>query len=339
MYSNRCRGLAQEQNRWTEIRRGRAFLSCVNPAHYAQEDYGLASVAHLLEHGDTRRRRIAGFPGSLRLSATSCSAAFHVFGVDREDLRLLQAQVGRIGRLGRAPLGGLARCAPPCRRWMLNAEERKVPEPEPREISPAMRKIRHSDFLVDSSVIGVAAENRRLYERLAVQLNRMTRSPKYGKAWIPWTAFYEMIATPDPARRDVLGVILNLYRELGERVVLTGSLEETIRAEWADKPHFVWRSLGQLEQDLLACVRGDGAGTMVDEEGREESLPLAMAEPERYLATWTFALLFRIAQFAQTIPIADRARVHLGAMRDSSSRTRTTWPTRTSPRSARGVDS
>jgi len=31
-------------------------------------------------------------------------------------------------------------------------------------------------------------------------------------------------------------------------------------------------------------------------------LKLAKAKPEKYLATWTFSLLVRVAQFAQTIP-------------------------------------
>jgi hypothetical protein len=53
----------------------------------------------------------------------------------------------------------------------------------------APRVIWHSDFLIETSVFGDAAKSRYLYERLALQLHRMTRSQKYGKAWIPWTAF------------------------------------------------------------------------------------------------------------------------------------------------------
>jgi len=137
----------------------------------------------------------------------------------------------------------------------------------PRSDQP--REIWHSDFLVDSSVLGCAAVDRRLYERLACQLHKMTAKPEYGRAWIPSTAVYEMAATPDPKRRDVLGVILNLFRELGDRILLTGTLDETIAAEWAEPPHAVSRSLAALESDLVACTRGRGAGTLVDLLGRD----------------------------------------------------------------------
>jgi hypothetical protein len=39
---------------------------------------------------------------------------------------------------------------------------------------------------------------------------------------------------------------------------------------------------------------------------------LAKASPERYLSTWTFASLFRIAQFAATIPVQERAKGSFG---------------------------
>jgi hypothetical protein len=241
-----------------------------------------------------------------------------------------------------------------------------------------VREIRHSDFLVETSVLGCAADDRRLYERLAIQLHKMTAKKGYGKAWIPWTTFHEMIATPDPGRRDILGVLVNLYRELGDRIVLTGSLDETIVGEWAEKQHVPSRSFGQLEEELLSCMRGNGAGTMIDEEARhfvewrlakrleyekqtnrwvaayradskfgqaisavlqtarppaiydacadvaeqviedlakqdkERGLRLAKESPERYPATWTFSLLFRIAQFAQTIPAQERAKGPFG---------------------------
>ncbi len=37
-----------------------------------------------------------------------------------------------------------------------------------------------------------------------------------------------------------------------------------------------------------------------------EGLKLAKAKPNNYLATWTFSLLVRIAQFAQTVPTKER---------------------------------
>jgi len=248
----------------------------------------------------------------------------------------------------------------------------------PPRSADAKREIWHADFLIETSVFGCAALDRRFYERLAVQVHKMTAKEGYGKAWIPWTAFHEMIATPDPKRREILGVLVDLYRELGDRIVLTGSLEETLAGEWSDPQRFVSASLGQLEEELLACVRGNGAGTVIDEAGRdfaewrlkkraeytasveefrakyrsseqfgktigavlararppdiyetcddvaaqlivnfaqrdrEQGLRLAKATPKKYLSTWTFALLYRIAQFAQTIPTEERARGPFG---------------------------
>jgi hypothetical protein len=206
----------------------------------------------------------------------------------------------------------------------------------------------------------------------------MTARNEYGKAWVPWTAFYEMIATPDPKRRDILGVLVNLHRELDDRIVLTGSLQEVVAAEWSEPMHVPSRSFSHLEAELLACVHGGGTGTLLDEEAftfaewrrnkradyakqakkfaeayrsdeafahaitraletaqppavfetcddvaaqlielfahhhRDEGLRLAKSTPDKYLATWTFALLFRIAQFAQTVPTQDRARGPFG---------------------------
>jgi hypothetical protein len=42
------------------------------------------------------------------------------------------------------------------------------------------------------------------------------------------------------------------------------------------------------------------------------ALPRAKADPERYLATWTYALLVRVSQFAQTIPVDERAHGPFG---------------------------
>jgi hypothetical protein len=248
---------------------------------------------------------------------------------------------------------------------------------EPRTIE-AEGEIRHADFLIDTSVFGCAADDRRFYERLACQLQKMTAKKGYGKAWIPWTAFHEMIATPDPKRREILGVLVDLYRELGDRIVLTPSLDETLAGEWSEPQRFVSGPLGQLEEGLLKCIRGNGAGTTIDEAGRdfaewrlktraeydasvekfrakyksdqtfakliaavlenaqapaiyeacgdiaeqlieefakrerETGLKLAKATPKKYLSTWTFALLCRIAQFAQTIPTEERAKGPFG---------------------------
>ena len=240
--------------------------------------------------------------------------------------------------------------------------------------------IRNADVLVETSVFGVAATSRALYERLARLAHRLTARPEYGKLWVPSITLDEMAATPVPRRADVLGVLLNLYRELGDRIVLTGELEQIVAGEWATPPRFASVPIGQLEEDLVACVRGSGAGTKIDAMGREfaawrrerraehdkflmelekkyaadpkarqaislaldkarqptelyefcddiaaqlirefagkdpvEGLKLAKAEPERYLATWTYSLLLRVAQFAQTIPPRERSTSPFGA--------------------------
>jgi predicted nucleic acid-binding protein len=188
-----------------------------------------------------------------------------------------------------------------------------------------------------------------------------------------------MLATSDARRKElIMGALVNLYRELGDRIVLTGSLTEIIEAEWSEKPHVPSRSFKHFEQELLAGIRGNGAETMLDEEGRrfaewrqtrrahyaaateefatkytsderfgqaialaianarppaiyetcddvaaqlieeytkrdeQDGLRLAKASPERYLSTWTFASLFRIAQFAATIPVQERAKGSFG---------------------------
>jgi hypothetical protein len=188
-----------------------------------------------------------------------------------------------------------------------------------------------------------------------------------------------MVGTPVARRPAVLGVLLNLYRELGDRIVLTGELEDVIAGEWATPQRNVSASIGQLEEELLACVRGSGVGTKLDEMGRDfaawrlkqrterkkllrkwtqgysadprlrqaigtalehalqpaelyefcddlaihlirdyagqdpvEGLKLAKAEPEKYLATWTFSLLVRVANFAQTIPPKERSTAPFG---------------------------
>ena len=241
------------------------------------------------------------------------------------------------------------------------------------------REIWHADFLVDSSVFGVAASGPSLYDRLARQIHKMTSRPELGNAWIPMTALEEMAATPKPQRPQVLGVLLSLYRELGDRIMVTGSLAQKVAGEWAEPPYSPSLSLGVLEEDLVACVRGSGTGTLIDKLGadfaswraarhakqqklraawtaryqaeeilrqgisaalekcREPSelyefcddlagslietetdrerrigLALAKATPERYLCTWTFALLARMAQFAQTVPTEERTRGTLG---------------------------
>jgi len=243
----------------------------------------------------------------------------------------------------------------------------------------------NADVLIDSSVFGQAALGPGLYRRLALFAHRLTARREFGKVWVPWTALQEMAATPDPQRREVLGVLLNLSRELGDRILLTGPFDYVIAAEWATPPRFRSVSIGQIEDELLACIRGNGAGTQLDEMGRDfgawrpkqraqrdellrkwterysadesqaaseskpgkptarhaiavaldkvrqpselyefcddlavqlikdyarrdptEGLKLAKAEPEKYLATWTFSLLVRIAQFAQTVPKKER---------------------------------
>ncbi|MGO9066464.1 MAG: hypothetical protein ACLQIH_17220 [Myxococcaceae bacterium] len=248
----------------------------------------------------------------------------------------------------------------------------KAPEKPPREIWNA-------DFLIDSSVFGVAATAPCLYDRLASQIRKMTSRPELGNAWIPLTALEEMAATPDSRRREVLGVLLKLYRELGDRIMVTGSLAQKVAGEWAEPPYSTSLSLGVLEEDLVACVRGSGSGTLIDQLGadfgawraarhakqeklraawnsryqteeilrqgisaalekcrqpselyefcddlagslietethreRRVGLALAKAAPEKYLCTWTFALLVRMAQFAQTVPTEERTRGTLG---------------------------
>ncbi|MCA1825498.1 MAG: hypothetical protein ABR567_10715 [Myxococcales bacterium] len=244
---------------------------------------------------------------------------------------------------------------------------------------PAVRReIKNADFIVETSTLGCAADDRRFYDRLARQLHRMTAHPRYGRAWVPWTSFHEMAATPDPRRRDVLGVVLNLYRELRDRFLLTGTFQETIKAEWSDPPHNVSRSFSAFESDLVACSRTNGRGTFIDELGedfrawridrrleyeehnedltrafmereelprsialvlerpwtteaydvsddiagqvierfaerdREEGVQKAKANPEAYRTTWTHAFLYRLAQFAQTIPTEQRAKGRFG---------------------------
>jgi len=253
------------------------------------------------------------------------------------------------------------------------------------------RVIWNADVLVDSSVFGEAALSRGLYERLALLAHRLTARPEFGKLWVPWTGLQEMAATPVSRRSEVLGVLLNLYRELGDRIVLTGELEDVIAGEWATSPHFPKGSIGQLEDELLACIRGSGAGTQLDKMGRDFAawrlkqrarhdrllrkwtkkysadearaakksrsgkptlrsaigaaldkarqpselyefcddlaaqlikeyagrdpvggLKLAKAEPEKFLATWTFPLMVRVAQFAQTIPPSLRSTAPFG---------------------------
>jgi hypothetical protein len=249
----------------------------------------------------------------------------------------------------------------------------------PMKAAPA-RVIRNSDVLVDSSVFGEAALSRESYDRLALLAHKLTARPEFGKLWIPWTALQEMVATPVSRRSDVLGVVLNLHRELGDRIVFTEELKGVVAGEWATPPRFVYASVGQLEDELLACIRGNGAGTQLDAMGRDfakwrvklrarydesltkwakqykadkrmrdaielalnkarspadlyefcddlavqlirdyaerdpvEGLKLAKAEPEKYIATWTFSLLVRVAQFAQTIPPKERSTAPFGA--------------------------
>jgi len=244
----------------------------------------------------------------------------------------------------------------------------------------------NADVLLDSSVLSQAALAPGLYRRLALFTHRLTARQEFGKVWVPWTALQEMAATPDPKRRDVLGVLLNLYRELGDRILLTGELNDMIAGEWATPPHAASCSVGNLEGELLACIRGNGAGTKLDQLGRDfaawrvkqraqyvelmakwtkrylddetrvateselkkptfreaiaaaldkarepaelyefcddlagqliedyaqqdptEGLKAAKAKPEKYLATWTFSLMVRIAQFAQTVPKRERS--------------------------------
>ncbi len=52
-----------------------------------------------------------------------------------------------------------------------------------------------------------------------------------------------------------------------------------------------------------------------DYAGRDptEGLKMAKADPEKYLATWTFALLVRVGQFAQTVPPKERSAGSFGA--------------------------
>ena len=93
---------------------------------------------------------------------------------------------------------------------------------------------------------------------------------------------------PTGPNSDILGVLLNLHRELGDRILLTGSIEEIVEAEWADTPHYVSRSFSHLEGDLLACIRGNGAGTMLDEAARGFAEWRAKRRTEREEETKSF---------------------------------------------------
>jgi hypothetical protein len=137
------------------------------------------------------------------------------------------------------------------------------------ERTSTVREIWHSDFLVETSVLGCAADDRSFYERLARQLHKMTAKAEYGRAWIPSASLEEMAATPKPRRQEVLGVVLNLYRELGDRLLLTGTRDEITEAEWAGSGHTVSRSFAHLEADLVTCARGNGIGTLLDEIGQD----------------------------------------------------------------------
>jgi hypothetical protein len=88
----------------------------------------------------------------------------------------------------------------------------------------------------------------------------MTARPEYGHAHIPWTCLMEMAATPHPERQPVLSMLLNLYRELGDRVSVTGSLESAIAREWEEPPTSSFLPWGVLEPALVECVRSTGAG-------------------------------------------------------------------------------
>ena len=250
---------------------------------------------------------------------------------------------------------------------------------------PTPRVIWTADLLIDTSVLSVAASARQLYDRLARQLAKMTARPDYyGRAHIPWTTLQELAAAPlvsspgRPGRQELLSVVLNLYRELGDRLSVTADLKNMIAREWDDPPGSAAYGWQELEPQLVECVRGDGRGTKLRALGeafttwREEqrrrhakgvidllkkydkdprmkeglkhalenvgfpdilewcddvaagaiedfakldravALPRAKADPDRYYLTWTYALLTRLAQFAQSIPPKERARGPFG---------------------------
>ena len=87
-----------------------------------------------------------------------------------------------------------------------------------------------------------------------------------------------------------------------------------------------YRSDERLQQEIDVVLGGahppqiyescdDAAAQLIHtfaKQDRESGIKAAKANPDRFLSTWTFAVLFRIAQIAQTVPTEDRARGSLG---------------------------
>jgi hypothetical protein len=236
----------------------------------------------------------------------------------------------------------------------------------------------HSDFLVETSVLSQASRHRSLYDRLARQLAKMTARPEYGRAHVPWVCLMELAAAPNPERQAHLGVLLNLRLELGDRLSVTGNLENSIAREWEEPRTSATVRWDFLEPELVECVRTGGAGTKLDAAGedfrrwreehhqwhaeaaeemqakyreepgfrralqhlltngtreemlgycddivgryvseatgreKDDAIAIAKSNPDRYWVTWTYAVLVRFAQYAQTIPSDERARGPFG---------------------------
>jgi hypothetical protein len=92
----------------------------------------------------------------------------------------------------------------------------------------------NADFLIDTTVISWAARARHFYDRLAIQLAKMTARPDLGRAHIPWISLQEIAVAASPRREALFTVVLNLYRELGNRISVTGDLAATIAREWVE---------------------------------------------------------------------------------------------------------
>lgn len=173
-------------------------------------------------------------------------------------------------------------------------------------------------------------------------------------------------------------MLLNLHRELENRLSVTSSLETSITREWEEPPASGFLRWEVLEPVVVQCVQSTGAGTWLDDAGngfrtwkkehygwyaeaveemraeyareprfrkellgvltsatreqmmelcddiagrfireatgREpaEALPVARANYNRYWVTWTYAILVRFAQYAQTIPTAERTKGPFG---------------------------
>ena len=134
---------------------------------------------------------------------------------------------------------------------------------------PTPNVIWNADFIIHTSVISRAAESRQFYNRLAVQLAKMTARRDFGRAHIPWLALQEMAAAAPPRRQALFTVVLNLYRELHEeRISVTGDLGAIISREWTEPGGSASYPWEELEPQLIACIRGDGQGTKLLAQGQ-----------------------------------------------------------------------